>query len=165
MKTQLATVHLGQNILVIIDPVTGFFDAFRSVTHRLPRIDETLFTLFCCCPTRYWEHGGADSQEVRQEIENVWQAEEDELTRAEHCLGQARAILVDAGVPDSHIFSKVTTAEDSLLAATTAEVRHGHYSGVIVCRYHDDLVNRLNRKGITDVFRNLPQIEVCTLDL
>jgi hypothetical protein len=165
MYPRIAPPRLGQNIVVVMDSVPGFLDALRNVVSRLPQIECTLFTLLCCHPMHYWEHGGVDNPEARQELEKAWKAEDEEFDLAEHCLNQARAILHDAGVPDSHIFTKTLTDEDSITAATMGELRQGQYSGVIVGRSHEDIVNRLLRKGITDAFRQIPKVEVLTLDL
>ena len=164
MNASTAPPQLGPNVLVILDKSPGFLDALRSVAASLPYIPHTLFTLFCCCPTRYWEHGGADDPDVKRQLEDAWKAAEKEFDLARHCLNQARSVLQDAGVPDSHICTRISTEQDSLIAATTAEVRAGHYSGVIVHRTHDDIVNRLLQKGVTDRFRRLPEVEVWAID-
>lgn len=164
MYTQRLPTYLGQNILVVIDTVPGFLEAFRSsITSFSGTVDKS-FTLLCCCPTHYWEHGGADNREIHQQIENMTKKEQDEFEIAETCLDQARAILQDAGVLDSHIRSKIAS-EDSPIAATMNELKQHHYTGVIVSKYHQDIVARLLRTGITDIFRKVPVVEVHTLDL
>jgi hypothetical protein len=67
-------------------------------------------------------------------------------------------------VPAAHILTKTSVDDDSLVAMITHEVKRHPYSGIIVSHYHDDIVNRLLRKGITDVFRGLPKIQVLALD-
>ncbi|MCB9452899.1 MAG: hypothetical protein H6672_15775 [Anaerolineaceae bacterium] len=163
MYRQMKTPQLGRSVLVIMDGAPGYLEAFRVSISRIPEISRKFFTLFCCCPTYYWEHGGADSPGVLQEIEAVWAAKESESDHARHCLDQARAILHNAGVPDSHILSKISAKKDSLMAATMSELGQSQYSGVIISRYRHDIINRLHRKGITDVFRSLPKVEVLTL--
>ena len=164
MNTPLAPPNLGQNILVVMDSIPGFLDALRSATESLPHITRTTFTLLCCHPTSYWEHSGADTPEAEAQIEDVWQAKNTAFDRARHCLEQARAILQDAGVPNSQIITKTTMNEDSIIAATMYELKRYPYTGVIVSRYHNDIVNRLQRRGLTDMFRKLPDVRVWSID-
>lgn len=163
--SQVTPPQLGHNVLVVMDSVPGFLDALRSTIVSLPQVTQTFFTLLCCHPTHYWEHGGADDPEVEQQIENVWQTEDQEFDHAKHCLDQASAILQDAGVPASHISTKTSIDDDSLIAATMHELKRGQYSGVIISRYHDDIVNRLLRTGVTDMFRHIPKMQVWPIDL
>ena len=164
MDTRVFPPYLGQKVLLVMDSVPGFLDALRSAIVSLPQITQSFFTLLCWHPAHYWEHGGADNPEVRQQIENVWRAKDEEYDRAEHCLDQARAILQDAGVPVSHIITKTSIDEDSLIAATMHELKRRNYTGVVISRYHDDIVNRLLRKGLTDMFRKIPKVEVWAVD-
>ena len=163
MVQQMAVPPLGQSVLVVMDGHPGYLNALRAATSLIPAISLKFFTLLCCCPARYWEHGGADSPTVRQEIAAMWAAAENDRNRASHCLEQARGLLHAAGVPDSHILAKTITEKHSLIAATLAELGRSRYSGVIISRYHHDIVNRLRRTGITDVFRQLPKVAVLTL--
>ena len=148
-----------------MDHVPGFLDALQAVVSTFPDITYKSFTLLCCCPTRYWEHGGADGPDVRSAIDAVRDVREAQHRRIEHCLEQARAMLQNAGVPASHILSKTETGVDSLMAATMAEVRDHFYSGVIITSYHDDIVNRLRGGGLTDIFRRIPKVEVLVIDM
>jgi hypothetical protein len=79
-------------------------------------------------------------------------------------LDKAKAILQEAGVLDSHIHTSVST-EDSLITATMNELMRHHYTDVIISKYHHEIIARLLRKGVTDIFRKIPDIEVFTLDL
>ena len=45
-----------------------------------------------------------------------------------------------------------------------AELKRTSYSGVIVDRQHTALVNRLQRKGFTDRFRQIPTVAVWALN-
>jgi hypothetical protein len=163
MVHQTAIPQLGQSVLVVINGAPGFLTAFRVTITLIPEISHRFFTLLCCCPPYYWEHGGADSPDVRQEIADMWTAQEKAHDRARHCLDAARAILCAAGVPDSHILAKIATEKNSLIAATMAELGQQRYSGVIISRHRHDILNRLRRKGITDIFRKLPKVEILTL--
>lgn len=165
METRTAPPRLGLNVLVVVDRSPGFFDALRSAVVSFPELAHTIFTVFCCCPMRYWEHGGADNPQVKTDIERAWKQQDEELDCAERCMSQARAILEGAGVPASHIFTKVATEAESYLEAAMHELNQGQYSGVVVSRYHDDLVNRLRRRGVTDIFRKIPKVEVLALDV
>jgi hypothetical protein len=165
MDTRAKPTHLGQNILIVMESTPSFLDALRTFVVSLPQVTDTFFTLLCCHPTQYWEHGGADNPEVQEQIEKAWKAEDEEFDRAKICLDQARAILQDAGIPVSHILTKTALEVDSLVTATMHELSQRHYTGVIVSRYHTDIVNRLLRKGLTDIFRAIPQVEVWALDL
>ncbi len=163
MNTQIALPRLGLNILVIVDRTSDFLDRFQAVIARLPDIQERSFQLLCCCPTRYWEHGLADDAAVNHETEAVWQEEEKDFDVAGEYLNQARAILEALRVPPSQIRIKTGT-DDSTMDATMAEIRRGHYSGIVVSRSHEDIVNRLLRKGLTDVFRDVPNVGVLAID-
>ena len=164
MNTPIAPPHLGQNVLVVLDSIPGFLDTLRSATESLPHMAHTSFTLLCCHPTTYWEHSGADNPEAAAQIEDTWQAEDTAFNRAQDCLDQARAILQDAGVPDTHIITKTPLDKDSIIAATMHELKRYPYTGVILSRYHDDIINRLLRKGLTDIFRKLPNVQVWPID-
>lgn len=166
MDTRLTLKRLGQNILVVIDSSAGYLDILRAATTHLPQIDSKFFTLLCCYPTHnwYWEHGGADNPEAKQELEDVWNEEDKVLNRAEHCLNECRAILQAAGVPASHIFTRISDTEGGVVPATMHELKQSDYTGVIVSSYQQDIVNRLRRIGITDLFRRLPKVEVWAID-
>ena len=163
MNAQVALPQLGQHILVVIDHSSGYFDALHMTISRLPKITHTFFTLLCCCPTHYWGHGGEDTPELKRYIESLRKEAEEEFNLAKRCLDRGKAMLQDAGVPPSHILTKTST-EDSLTAATMAELRQGQFSGVIVSLFQYDIVNRLHGRGITDIFRQLPQVEVWAID-
>lgn len=163
METQRTRPGLGEQILVVMDSAPGFFDALQALAANLPRTAQTYLTLLCCCPTPYWEHGGAGTSETRDELASVWNEEEAQFSRAEHCLAEAKAILNAAGIPLSHVLTRTTT-HDSLLAATLEELKRGQHSGIIIAHYHHDIINRLLRKGVTDAFRQIPRVEVLALD-
>lgn len=165
MNTQIAPLGLGQNILIVMDSVPGFLDALRSATESLRHISHRSFTLLCCHPAHYWEHGGADNPEGQEQISSVWQARNAEFDRAKHCLEQARTILQAAGVPDAQIQTKTAFDDNSIITATMNELNQGLYTGVIVSRYRKDIVGRLQRKGLMDMFRKIPKVEVWPLDL
>ncbi|MBL8133826.1 MAG: hypothetical protein JNL42_18335 [Anaerolineae bacterium] len=162
MKIQ-PPIQLGQTILIIVDSAPDFFDALTAMTPRLPDITHRYFTLFCCCPTPYWEHGGADTPESQDDLKAAWDEEETELSRAERCAERAAAILREAGVPESHIRTIHTTA-DHPVGAAMEEIKRGGYSGVVVSQTQHDLVNRLLGRGLTDLFRHTPQVEVWVLE-
>jgi hypothetical protein len=89
--------QLGQDILVVMDSAPGFLVALRAAIASVPQPGNTIFTLFCCHPTQYWEHGGADNPEIQEQIEHAWQAEALEIDYAERCLGKARTLLEEWG--------------------------------------------------------------------
>jgi hypothetical protein len=60
---------LGQKVLVVVDNVNGFCEALRTAITSVSKIKYKSFTLLCCCPTQYWEHGGVDSSDVQQQIQ------------------------------------------------------------------------------------------------
>ena len=165
METRTAPPRLGLNVLIVMDRSPGFLEALRGAAACLPQIAHMTFTLLCCCPMRYWEHGGADSPEAKDEIERASRRQDEALDCAERCLNQASAILEQAGVPARHILTRIVTTQDSYVAAAMHELNQGQYSGVIVSRYHEDLINRLQRRGVTDIFRRIPNVEVWALDL
>ena len=165
MNKRTGPTQMGQSILVVMDHVPGFLGALQAEISTFPDIANKSFTLLCCCPTRYWEHGGADDPEVIRDIDAVEDAREAQHRRIEHCLEQARTMLLNAGVPASHILSKTITEVDSLMTATMTEVRDHFYSGVMITGYHDDIVNRLRGGGLTDIFRRTPKVEVLIIDL
>ncbi len=167
MNTRTALPQLGDNILVVVENAPRFLAELRAVTASLPSLPTTFFTLMACCPPRYWEHGGADNPDDRQEIEAAWKEEQADTLRAEHYLDQAKTVLEVVGVPAAHIDTLIAVDDDDLLAATMHELKQTqlHYSGVIVSEQHDEIVNRLLKRGLTDLFRHVPHVEVLTLHL
>lgn len=164
MDTHIALHHLGQNVLVVMESAPRFLDTLRSVVVTIPQVSEKFFTLIGCCPPRYWEHGGADNPEVREEIANAWREELAEAHHAEECMARAQAVLEAAGVPKSHVSTKLAV-DAEVTPAIMRELRACRYTGVIVSRYHGDLINRLMKKGVTDVFRQIPTVEVLAIDV
>jgi len=155
MNTRTALPQLGDNILVVVENAPRFLDELRVVTASLlslPTLPTPFFTLMACCPPRYWEHGGADNPDDRQEIEAAWKEEQADTLRAEHYLEQAKTVLEGLGVPAAHINTLIAVDDDDLLAATMHELTQTrlHYSGVIVSEQHDDIVNRLLKRGLTE---------------
>jgi hypothetical protein len=156
--------ELGENVLMVMDNCPACLAILRMVASSLPKVDHRYFTLLHCCPTIYWEHGGDADAAAMREMDAVWQAEEDEFNVTEQYFARARRILEDVGVPAAHIRAVAAVKEDSLAAATIAEVRRGHYSGVIISRDHADIVNRLLGRGLTDIFRRIPKVAVWAID-
>jgi hypothetical protein len=115
--------------LVVMDNCPACLEILRVVASSLPKVNHRYFTLLHCCPTIYWEHGGGTDPETQHEIDAVWQAEEDEYNLTEQYLDESRRILQEAGVADSHIRTITAVEADSLVAATTLELRRGTYSG------------------------------------
>lgn len=165
MQTRAALPQLGDKILIVVENAPHFLDELRAVTAALPTLPNTYFTLMACCPPRYWEHGGADNPEVLGEIEQAWHDETTEHTQAEAALDLARAALVTGGVPADHIVTLIAAEEPSTLDATLHELKHAGYTGVIVSAGHDEIVHRLHKDGLTDLFRKVPKVNVLTLDL
>lgn len=165
MNTRLAPPQLGDHILIVLDLDPTFDQALRTAIAQIPHIDQPLFTLLCCLPVHYWEHGGADNPDVVHQIKKAWNEEEEEQDDAEFYLDQANAILKQAGVPETHIVKTVSSNEDSVISAVMHELKQGFYSGVILSQQHEDIVNRLMRRGITDTLRHIPHVGVMTLDL
>jgi hypothetical protein len=165
MDTRLPLHHLGQNILVVMDGAPHFLDQLRSVCASIPQVSDKFFTLIGCCPPRYWEHGGADNPEVKQEIIEAWKEEVSLADHAEQCLQHAKAALTALGVPETHIVAKISAEGVDVTSAVMRELNQCQYSGVIVSRYHIGLVNRLHKTGITDVFRQIPKVEVLAIDV
>lgn len=163
MDTRVAP-HLGQNILVVMDSVPSFLDALKTAIEYIPEINNKFFTLLCCHPTQYWEHSGSDRPDVKRAIEHISKAEDKGYELAANCLDQAQAMLEEAGVANSHIFTLTSIEDISLISATLRELKEHQYSGVIVSSYHADIVDRLMRKGITGMFRRFPDIEVLAID-
>ena len=159
MNTEVALPRLGQRILVVINSSAAFMDICRAVTTSLPDISSKSFTLLCCCPTHYWEHSGAENADVKHELEEMSREEQAEFGYADTCLKKAHAIFRAAGIPTSQIAAKIAV-EDSLLDATMTELKRDAYSGVIVSSSQGDIVNRLQGKGITDLLRHTPKVEV-----
>ena len=151
--------QLGQNILVVMDNNPGSLDIVRAIASYLPQIAQTSFTLLCFCPMHYWGHGGEESEGLNLFMRDVYEEEERDFDLADERLLQAKSILLEAGVPSEHLQTRIAT-EDSLIEATMAELRRCQYSGVVVNHTQGDIVNRLLRRGITDIFRQIPEVEV-----
>lgn len=165
MQTRTALPQLGDKILIVLENAPRFLDELRAIIATLPTLTNTFFTLMACCPPRYWEHGGADNPEVQQEIVQAWLTETTEHTHAETCIDQARATLTACGVPADHIDTLIATDEASTLDATLHELKRAHYTGVIVSAGHEEIVHRLHKDGLTDLFRHVPKVTVRTLEL
>lgn len=162
MRT-LPAPELGQDILIVMDSNPDYLEMLRVAIPRLHKGSQTLFTLLHCCPAIYWEHSG-DADTAKREAGDVWKAEQSQLERAKQCCEEVKAILHDAGIPDSHIRAIRAMGEEKLVDATVAELRRGCYTGVIVASYHTDIVDRLLGRGLTDLFRTLPKVKVWALD-
>jgi hypothetical protein len=156
--------ELGENLLVVMDNCPACLEILRMLVSNLPRVNHRYFTLLHCCPTIYWEHGGDSNPETRREIDAVWKAEEDEYNLTQQYFDQASRVLQEAGVHVSHIRTAAPVEVDSLADATMAELRRGQYSGVIVSSDHQDIINRLHGRGLTDLFRRVPKVAVWAID-
>jgi hypothetical protein len=152
--------ELGTQVFVITDNTATFLRWFRDAVSLVPLAHAKFYTLYHCCPTIYWEHGG----ETREEVQEVWKFEEDASVRTEHYFDLVSTLLHEFGVPANHIRTQFATGGDNPIKAVINELQSGHYSGVIVSAYHDDLVNRLRGGGLTDLFRSRPKVAVWALD-
>lgn len=163
MNPQVVPPRLGRHVLIVVDAAPCFVNCFRKVAATLTEIDKRNYTLIRCCPPVYWEHGGGEDPDTCAEIQGMWQQEESEFARSREYLGKVKEILLEMGVPEDQIETRVATEQGSLVEATMTELRSGHYSGVIVSGMHVDVVNRLLRRGLTDKFRSVPDVEVCEM--
>jgi hypothetical protein len=164
MSTNTVTARLGQHILVVLDSTPAFHDALRAAAAALPEVEQRAFTLLCCCPPRYWEHGGGQPDDVAQQVEQVEASRDRDFDRINRCLDHAAGLLREAGVPEARITRRFVTEHDHIRAAVMDELRQRPYSGVIVSAYHTDIINRLERRGLTDVFRSVPPVAVEVLE-
>jgi hypothetical protein len=164
MNRQTVPPRLGQNILVIMENTPVFLDALRDTVAGLPEIDLKSFMLLYCCPVVYWEHGGGDDPQTQQQVQQVWEARRKEFDLTKQYLKKAAAILQDAGVPASSISTRIATDRNTPAAAVIAEMQQNWYSGVITGTRCPDIVSRLERRGLTDRFRSIPEAEVLVLN-
>lgn len=165
MSTHTVQPHLGQQILVVMDSKPEFHYALRGAVAQLPERERLSMTLLCCCPARYWEHGGTDDETTAAASRQIWEAQEKDFSRAQRCLQHAAALLEETGVLPERITQRVIADKDRLLTAVMAELSRIRYTGVIVSRYHPDIISRLQRRGVTDLFRNVPDVHVWVLDV
>lgn len=162
MNMQIAP-QLGHQVLIVTDASPTFLDTLHRTVTCLSQTTDMVFTLLCCCPTHYWGHSGEGCPELKRYIEALWEEEESEFNLAQECLDCTKSILEEIGIPTAHIQNKIAT-EDSLITATMAELKLGDYTGVIVSATHYDIVNRLLGRGLTDVFRKIPNVQVWAID-
>ena len=160
----LPVSKLGSQIFIITDDNDTFLRCLRVAISRLSGASSKFYTLHHCCPAVYWEHAGDPRQEAKQEVKEVWRAEESTLARTKRYFGLVCAMLQEFGVPADHIRTHLTVEEDNPLKAVVEELDRGPYSGVIVSSYHYDLIKRLEGGGVTDIFRHRPNVEVWVLD-
>lgn len=163
MHASIIPPQLGQTILLLMNDTPHFIDTLREALRNLPGIAHKQFCVLFCCPTRYSEHAGGDDPENKMAIADLWNQEERDFRLAEEQLARARAVLEESGVDAASISTKVAV-EDSLLEAAVAELKQGGYSGVILTQAHREIAHRVLGKGITDVFRNVPQAAVWMID-
>jgi len=164
MTTHTVTSRLGQNILVVMESTPAFHEALRAYVAALPEVERRSFTLLGCCPPRFWEHSGGESADVAEQARQMQEAKRQDFNRVEQCLEHAASLLREAGVPAERIAQRVVTGHEQMLPAVMAELRRVRYSGVIVSAYHTDIINRLERRGVTDLFRSVPQVAVEVLE-
>mgnify|MGYP005850069485 CR=1 FL=1 len=164
MTTHTVTSRLGNNILVVMDSTPAFHDALRATVAALPEVERRSFTLLCCCPPRYWEHSGGEPQDVAEQARQMREAKRQDFDRIGRCLDHATKLLGEVGVVEERITPRVVTGHDQILPAVMAELRRIRYTGVIVSDYHTDIINRLERRGVTDLFRSVPDVAVEVLE-
>jgi len=163
MVARRSTAELGQNILMVMDNCPDCLDILRNVVARIPGIASKSFTMIHCCPTIYWEHGGGENPEAQRDAKAVIETEVTELKTTRLYFDLASSILKSAGVPESQIHVKASL-ENSLVDATMTELWQGCYSDVMVGSQYTDIINRLERRGLTDRFRLIPPVRVWTFD-
>lgn len=164
MNTHTVSSRLGHNILVVMESTPAFHDALRACVAALPEVERRSFTLLACCPPRFWEHSGGHSADIAEQARYMQEAKRQDFSRVEQCLEHAASILRQAGVPAERIVQRVVTGHEQMLPAVMAELRRARYTGVIVSAYQTDIINRLERRGITDVFRSVPSVAVEVLE-
>jgi hypothetical protein len=160
MNPQVVPPRLGRHVLIVVDAAPCFVDCFRKIALTLTELDQRNYTLIRCCPPVYWEHGGGDDADCGDEIKSMWEQEEAEFARTKEYLGKVKATLIALGVPPDQIETRTATEQSSMVEATMAELRNGHYTGVIVSGMHAEIVNRLEHRGVIDRLRKIPEVEV-----
>jgi hypothetical protein len=136
----------------------------RQVVQRLPSLHNRFFTLLHYCPTIYWEHGGSDDVEIEETIRRIWQMEEDELNLTQQYFDRMIAILREAGVPMSHIYTRTAIQGNNVVDATLSELRRDTYSGVILSSDHRDIIDRLQSRGLAALLRWTPPVAIWAID-
>lgn len=164
MTTPIVPPKLGNKILILTDNCPACLDLLQTILPSMTNLAQTRFTLLHCCPPTYWEHGGGQQPEVAQEMQVVWETTEQEFRTTEWYFKQATQILLKAGVQEHHIDAVKDPDHDSLLDAAMAELNKHSYTGVILNARHTDLISRLEHRGITDVFRKIPDVAVWAID-
>ncbi|MGQ9888172.1 MAG: hypothetical protein ACUVSX_06720 [Aggregatilineales bacterium] len=165
MTTHTVTSRLGHNILVVMESAPAFHEALRACVAALPEVERRSFTLLGCCPPRFWEHSGGESADVAKQAQRMQEAKRQDFSRLEQCLEHAASLLREAGVPAQRIAQRLVTGHERMLPAVMAELRRARYSGVIISAHHADIINRLERRGVTDLFRSVPRVAVEALEL
>jgi hypothetical protein len=164
MKTIFRPPELGQSILIVMDTHPDSLEMIKTAMTYLPDLVHRSFTLLFCSFPRYWEHSGSEDPEVQHEIDAVWDEEEHEFARIDEYMETAKSLLIAAGVPHYHIFTRRAFLHESLIYAALMELKQCQYSGVIVNNYHEELVNRLRARGLTDLFRYIPKVTVWAIN-
>lgn len=146
---------IGNHVLIAMDTTPESLSLVRSVASALPNPAQTRVTLFHYLMPLLWEHGGDDSdpaaqRELERELKQLRRSEAEVEAKTDRYFDQATAILQQAGVPASHVDTKMDWDERDVAHAVLAELRAGVYSTVIVGQGHSNLFDRLFGRSLQD---------------
>jgi hypothetical protein len=156
--------NLGNHILIVMDNCAACLDMIQTVVRSLPDIAERQFTLIHYVPPIYWEHEGDDCHE---ESKRVWEADQRQFIATADYLKQAQTLLVDGGVPASHVNTVVETDTNDTQDAVLNELRRTTYDGVVLSIRHHGLANLLrgDRSPFNLFIRPEPRLTVWESDV
>ena len=166
MKTRL-----GYHVLVAMghDPLANL-RLINVMINQSDDLSNRAFTLLCCCPAVYWEHGGGTSSAGKaglgDELAQDDSRYEESIERADRMFEKASKLLQDAGVPASKISTRISFEDTDLTSTVVRELRTRHHSTVVVEESHKDIIDRLSNRGIWRLLPNrVPKVTVWAVDV
>ena len=164
-------IGMGNKVLVVLgDNQVASLGLVRTLIKHDSGLSRRFVTLMCCCQASYWEHGGgtgtADRAAFAQEITQADARYERHMELADQTFAAATDLLMEAGVPEANITCHICFKGHGLVDAVMHEARQYAYSAVLVNRCHEDVINRLAKRGIWQLFSSrTPQLRVCAVDV
>ena len=162
--------HLGYRVLVVMERDPASPGLIQAVVNHGSDLTKRHFTLLCCCPAMYWEHGGGASTagaiQVAQELAQVDAHYERATEIANEVLTTAANMLREAGVREDHITTRTCFEADSLIEAIYRELRAQIYSTVVIDQRQRKAIRRLTKRGIWKWFLPyIPEVDVWAVDV
>ncbi|MFN2203952.1 MAG: universal stress protein [Caldilineaceae bacterium] len=161
-----ADVAQSENLLIAMTNTQESLKLIQSVADREADLAHLHVTLMHYLVPIYWEHGGDTSdeqelQEILREERRVLRTEEMQEKRSRDYFQEAKAILVDAGVPAENIHSCLTSDGADVAEAILQEIKDGHFTAVVVGQQDRSMIEEMFEESLGEFLkRNTSETKV-----